>query len=242
MLAKAQEADDRELCDELALFTAEQAEWKRLNELAPRILSGEHKAYTEALVEFSPLAELSNLGSSIHFTVHRSNLIECVLKVVGPKIIPQDVKSLTTSGKVSTKPMPKARRHEIYQDYVCGCVLRTARELFAMLPIETALVTASVDTIESSTGGNVELPVLSVAIPRADLQRLNFDTLDPSDAIETFLHRGDFKASRKSGEFLSVTPLTPRDLSQLNSEGVDVHEVLAELRGIAKELKQKQFL
>jgi hypothetical protein len=73
-----------------------------------------------------------DLGSSIHMTVHDAKLIECVLKVNGRSAIPSEVKSLTAAGRVVVKTMPKARFHEIYQDYVCGCLLRLAREIFAI--------------------------------------------------------------------------------------------------------------
>ena len=46
-------------------------------------LAGEHKAFTETLVELNPFAEMSDLGSAIHFTVHTAKLVECVLKVNG---------------------------------------------------------------------------------------------------------------------------------------------------------------
>ena len=38
------------------------------------------------------------------------------------------------------KPMPKGLFHGIYLDYLCGCVLRVAREVFALLPVDTVLV------------------------------------------------------------------------------------------------------
>jgi hypothetical protein len=235
--AKAQSADEQEFQEALALFSKEQAEWERMKVLVPRILAGEHKAYTEALVEFSPLTELSDLGSSIYFTIHHAKLIECVLKVSGRQIIPADAKSLTASGKVSVKAMPKARFHEIYQDYVCGCVLRVAREVFALLPVETVLVTASVDAVDPRTGQALDRPVLSVAISRAAVARLNFDVIDPSDAMENFLRRGDFKASRKSGEFTPITPLALEDIPGACYESTDVRDLLANLQGLRNELK-----
>jgi len=94
------------------------AHWDRLHSLAQRVLAGEARAYTQAVSEFPNLAEISNLGSSIHMTVHDAKLIECELKVNGRDVIPADTKSLTAAGKVAVKPMPKARFHEIYQDYV----------------------------------------------------------------------------------------------------------------------------
>ena len=59
------------------------AVWQKVTSLATRILAGEHKAYVETVVELSPLSELVELGSSIHFTVHSPRLVECHLKVNG---------------------------------------------------------------------------------------------------------------------------------------------------------------
>lgn len=237
VLAKARSDDEQEFQEALANFSKEKTEWERLNELAPRILAGEHKAYTEALVEFSPLAELSDLGSSIYFMVHHAKLLECVLKVSGRQIIPADVKSLTASGKVSVKAMPKARFHEIYQDYMCGCVLRVAREVIALLPVDTVLITASVDAPDPCSGRLVEQPVLSVVMPRIAVERLDFDLIDPSDAMQNFLRRGDFKASRKSGNFEPITPLTPADLPQNSLESVDLRDLAVGLHRLRDEVK-----
>ena len=236
-LAQASLQDEQEFQTALQAHAKEIAEWERMKVVARRILAGEHKAYTEALVEFSALAEISDLGASLHFTVHTAKLVECGLKVAGRQAIPAELKTLTSTGKVSIKPMPKARFHEIYQDYVCGCVLRVAREVFALLPVETVLITVSADALDARTGQTVEQPVLSVAFPRAELQRLDFERLDPSDALENFIHRGDAKASRKSGEFERITPLTPADLPQISSEGIDFRDLFATMRRVKDELR-----
>jgi hypothetical protein len=234
---EASAQDEREFQEALQAHTQEMAEWERMRAIARRILAGEHKAYTEALVEFSALAEISDLGSALHFTVHSAKLVECGLKVNGLQAIPSELKTLTSTGKVSVKPMPKARFHEIYQDYVCGCVLRVAREVFALLPIETILITASADALDPRTGQMVDQPVLSVAISRASLGRLDFEHLDPSDAMENFPHRGDAKASRKSGEFERIAPLTPADLPQTLPESADFHDFLVTVRRVRVELR-----
>lgn len=238
-LAQASTQDEQEFQTAVQAYSAEVIEWERMKAIARRILAGEHKAYTEALVEFSTLAEISNLGASLHFTVHTAKLVECGLKVAGRQAIPAELKTLNASEKVSIKPMPKARFHEIYQDYVCSCVLRVAREIFALLPVETVLVTASVDVLDARTGRTVDQPVLSVAIPRNALERLDFEHLDPSDAMENFIHRGDAKASRKSGEFDPITPLTPADLPQISPESIDFRDFLATAQRVKDELRME---
>ena len=222
--------DERDFQEELRSYEDELAEWEKMKAIARRILAGEDRAYTEALVGLSALTEISDLGSALHFTIHNSKLVECRLKVNGRQAIPQEFKTLTATGKVSVKPMPKARFHEIYQDYVCGCVLRVGREVFALLPIKTVLITASVDALDPTTGQTAERAVLSVAFSREPFDRLDFQSLDPSDALESFPHRGDAKASRKSGEFDYVQPLTPADLELTFPEEVGFEGFLAKTR------------
>jgi hypothetical protein len=228
--------DEREHEASRAEYEKDFAEWARMRALARRVLTGEERAYAEAVAEFSTLSEIANLGSSIGMSLRGAKLIECALKVSGREAIPAEVKSLTAAGKVSVKAMPKARFHEIYQDYVCGCVLRLTREVFALLPVETVLVTATVDGIDARTGHAAELPVLSVAIPRAVAARLDFERLDPSDSLENFLHRGDVTASRKSGEFVEIVPLTPSDLAQTQPENMGLSPLVARLRQFRIEL------
>jgi hypothetical protein len=231
--------DEREQQAALAQYTKDFAEWERMRGLAKRVLLGEPKAYTEAITEFSSLATISVLGSSFQGIVHSSKLMGCVLTVNGREAIPAETKSLTSAGKLSVKAMPKQRFHEIYQDYVCGCVLRLAREILALLPLDEVLITASVNGTDSRTGQAAALPVLSVAISRASVERLDFERLDPSDSMENFPHRGDVMASRKSGEFAPIVPLTPADLAPTQPERMDFSGLLVNVRQLRTEIASK---
>jgi hypothetical protein len=136
-----------------------------------------------------------------------------MLSTHGRQAIPAEQKLLTASGKVSVKAIPKSRFVEIYQDYICSCVLRVARELFALLPIETLLISSSAETLDTTTGQTVERPFLSVVISRNIINSINFDMIDPSDSIMSMPHRGDLRTSRKTGDFENITPLTVADLT-----------------------------
>jgi hypothetical protein len=159
--------------------------------------------------------------------------------------------------------MPKGLFHGIYLDYLCGCVLRVAREVFALLPVDTVLVTAVadsldsrtsqmvalirlickryhlVDSLDSCTVQTVEQPVLSVAMPRAVVALLNFDQLVPSDAMEHFQHRAEFKASRKTEAFQPITPLTPADIAHTSCQELSFQNLLTRVQKMREELKSK---
>lgn len=229
---------DREVSDTARLAHERRLrQWERMTALARRITERDAKAYIEALGELSPLAELEKLGSNMDFTIHSGTLAECVLTMKDTSVIPSMAKALTATGKLSEKAMPRARFHEIYQDYVCGGILRVARELFAILPIEHALITAVTSVLDSSTGLTADKPVLSVHISRADTRGFNWEEIDPSDAIDRLLHRGNFKASRKSGAFLPVMPLTIDIVATQSYAVAGIEGLLSQVASLRGELK-----
>ncbi len=137
------------------------------------------------------------------------------MKVNSEEVIPNEVKTQLKSGKLSVKPMSKTRFYELYQDYICGGVLRVARELFALLPVEFVIVTAVGELLNTKTGYLDEQPILSVIIPRDTINRLNFDLLDPSDSMENFSHNMKFY---KTKGFQVVQKLSPSDLRSFKEE------------------------
>jgi hypothetical protein len=80
--------------------------------------------------------------------------------------------------------------------------------MFGFLPLEAVLVNASVGFTDPATGQFGVRPVLSVGFTRPAFSGLVLTKIDPSDAIEGFVHRGDAKASRKTGAFVPIDPLS----------------------------------
>jgi hypothetical protein len=139
--------------------------------------------------------------------------------------------------------MAKNRFHELFQDYVGSCVIRAAREVFGLLPFDYAVVTASVPTLAGDTSTSTgETPVLSAAFSREAFMALPFDSLDPSDTVETFPHRGDVKTSRKTGEFVAVVPLSIQDLPRTSRETATLEEMLAAGRALREAIEAKRAL
>lgn len=206
-LEAAQKADEEAERISCQAHAKKMGEWETLTDLARRMCVRDSAAYQVAMEELSPLAELAELGSEMQFRVHSPSLVECVLSTNGPAVVPNETKTLTGTGKLSVKNTPRGRYHELYQDYVCGAVLRVMREIFALLPVDHVLVTAVAEVFDSGTGETSEQPVLSVVASREDLAPMRWDLVDPSDAVDRLTHRGDFKASRKSGAFLPIEPL-----------------------------------
>jgi hypothetical protein len=174
-------------------FQEKHAEWKEAKELAERILRRDLSAFREVMEEVKPLSEISGLGSLIVFSFTDDARAIITLHVNGEAVIPSEVKTLLKTGRLSIKKMPQSQFYDTYQDYVCGAVFRVARELFALLPLNTVFITAVCNMLDTSTGHMKDQPILSVVMPRDTIEKLNFETLDPSDALRNFVHRMEFK-------------------------------------------------
>jgi Skp family chaperone for outer membrane proteins len=175
-------------------YLSEKEDYKKVMEIAKGVESKNSQSYTYALNFFKPFEDLSEYGSDISFTVN-SNSISVDYFVHSEEVIPNTIKKVLRKGaEVKEEQMPTSRFNEIYQDYVCSCVLRISKEVFQLLPvIDNVQVNAKGSVMNSATGNHEEKTIVSAKINRSKLAELNFELLDPSDSMSNFEHRMDFK-------------------------------------------------
>lgn len=183
-------------------------QWSQLHQMAVSINQGQLSAYQQAILEINPLSEIQEMGGEIRFSVPDSITVITTILVDGEKIVPRQIKTLTSRGKLSVKAMPKTKAYEVYEDFVCGCALRTARELFAILPIACTVVHIEMPLLDQATGYTTNCTILSVVIHRSILEQINISATDSSEAIKLFPHRVKF--ARTKG-FSAVQPLSLSD-------------------------------
>ncbi|MEA3439041.1 MAG: hypothetical protein U9R58_02045 [Chloroflexota bacterium] len=203
--------DEENYNNALSQYEIDYADWGLSNELtehAEGILAGEANTIADVVKTIDPFEEIINLGSNVDVRVVDSQMVDIVFQVNCEAVIPKKTKSLLESGKLSVRKMPKAKYYALYQDYVCGCILRIAREIFAILPINMAIITAMDDILDTKSGDIREKPILSVAIPGETLDSLNFETLVPIDSMDSFAHNMKFY---KTKGFVLVEKLNPSD-------------------------------
>lgn len=207
---EAKKIDEKEYQDALVEYNQELSDWEKLTGIARKILADDAEAHLEAIQVVDPFSEINQIGSYIDFQFE-GDLIEAILHVNGEEVIPSESKSLLKSGKLTVKKMTNSNFYELYQDYVCGAVLRVARELFALLPVEMVIVTAKGTLLNTQTGHMEEQPILSVAMPRKTIEQFNFDMIDPSDSMANFVHRMKFM---KTKGFSQVERILPEELEK----------------------------
>ena len=193
---EAQKKDEDQYRTSMESYRNNYSSWENDQKISEGVLRGNLDSYIEAFKIISPLDELEDFILNSDFRGLNSSLAEIVLTTKGEQIIPNEIKSLLRSGRLSTKKMPKGQFYETYQDHICSCALRTAREIFTLLPIETVIVTILDNLLNTQTGHLEKQPILSVAIPKATLGKLNFSQLDPSDAMKNFICNINLKKTK----------------------------------------------
>lgn len=142
-----------------------------------------------------PFEELESLGTKVHIDfIEKRLLAEITSNPI--EIIPEVTKSLLKSGKLSEKKTSVSKRNEQHQDYIASESLKTARELFAILPYKEIIINSNVKMLNKATGYYEHAMVLSVFYVRETIEHINYDLIDPSDAITNFVHHMNFKKTR----------------------------------------------
>ena len=175
---------------------AEMEEWKTLHEMAEKVLAGDVDAYLDVVDEMRPYDDILEYGSDFEVGTDDPKLLEVEFRVKSEEVVPPAEYVLDAKGNLKEKELSKTAYFDLVQDYVCSCILRIARDSFALLPVEKVLIHA-VDTIlNTATGQDEEITIVSVAIDRAQLEKLNFERLDPSDAVNSFPCKMSFKKTK----------------------------------------------
>lgn len=192
-IGKAIKKDDHQHDLKIQKYNIDHAQWKEENNLAKRILKNELEAFEEVMNRFSSIGDNRYISGCVSLNKSDKWFV-AEMNVLSSDIVPQEKYSLRQSGSLSVKKMPKREFHDIYQNYVCSCSLRVAREIFALLPIDEIVVNVTDDLLNKSTGYQENQAILSVLFVRDTLDQLNVKRVAPSSAMSNFIHNMKFKS------------------------------------------------
>lgn len=170
--------------------------WEEQRAFANRVLEGDLTAYQQVLEESDCFEELNGLGCAVAVQWGSAKVARASVRAQEADVVPAEEKTVTARGKLTVKKMTAGRASEIYQDFICGAALRTARELLAILPLDAAVVDVYTSLLNPASGHFEDAAVLSVFCPRDRLERINFEGADASEAIRTMRHAMSFKRGK----------------------------------------------
>ncbi len=181
-------------------------EWEELKKFSDSIVAGDTDAYLTVINEVRPYDDLLEYGSSFEVGTDKPDVLEVEFHVKSGDVVPDTELSIKASGELSEKEMSKTNYYSLIQDYVCSTMIRVARDSFALLPVEKVYVHAVDEVLNTATGHQDEVTLVSVEFDRNRLQSLNMEMIDPSDAVTGFNHNMKFA---KTTGFKAVERILP---------------------------------
>lgn len=140
--------------------------WRYYHSVSAAVLSGDIDTFLQVIYEVNPLEDLMDYGSEFSFGT-------------------DDPRCMHVEFTVNTAALQGARAslrigeyHELLKDFVCSIAIRIARDIFALLPVQQCIVHAQ---LQDET-------VLSVCFDRAEMEKIRFGFIDPSDTMARFRH------------------------------------------------------
>jgi len=201
-------------------------DFEQVRNLARGVLLKELSAYREAMRRFNPFTAFPELGKKINVQFNSAEVVTCTLHVNDVNLLPTEAKTLTSTGKLSTKQIKKSERKELYKDHVCACLIRVAREIQALLPIDVVVANAILERKEDS-GELSTCVVVSVAISRQNLLS-NASITDASDFISLCPH--SMRVNKKETVLDPVEPLEIAEILSKTSSLKSLRDVMDALR------------
>lgn len=170
--------------------------WSYRTRVAAGVLAQDPRAYRDALDIHAAFSGVQGIGASAAVESTSATAVEIDLYATQEDVIPVESHSVTSTGKASVKKLTASAMNDLYQAFVCASALRVARDTLDVLPIERVYVHFITDMLNAATGHVETSPVLSVAITRGVLAKMNLNAADPVEAMRNFEHHMKFTRAK----------------------------------------------
>lgn len=225
--AKQQAASwtDAEVGRQWQSLKAQQAQWQqKLDQQWQLLCDNDPEAVLQTLAE----AFEDNDASSAAVGVDGDGVSLVLLVPPASQVIPEQMPGRTAAGNLSLKKITQADRADFYKHFVCGQILVTLREAFAVAP---GLASARVVVLRNDgrdVYGRPVMPCLvAVSVARKALLGVRSNDADAVDILNAVAHEKLLSQMGRSKELAPVDLTAEPDISAL-IKTVDLEELASE--------------
>jgi hypothetical protein len=143
-------------------------------------------------------------------------------------VVPDQMPGRTAAGNLSLKKITQAARADFYKQFVCGQILVTLRETFAVAPGLTSARVVVLRNDGRDVYGKLAIPCLAaVNVTRAALQGVHWDEADAVDILNAVAHEILINQTGRSKELTPINLTAETDIAAL-IKAVDLEELASE--------------
>lgn len=161
------------------------AEWLEMVQQAQMFASATPDLYLELLRQTDFFKIESELGVKIRLELKEDEIL--IDLVINDTLIPDEVTSLSKTGRLSTKAQTKTNYYSLYQQHICSIILKVVKDCFNTLAsIKEISINVIEEKVDPTDGHHKVFLLIQAAFAKEELENLNFERLEPVAAIEGF--------------------------------------------------------
>lgn len=195
LLAEAREEDESLLLS-----------YENSRKVARKVMEGDKEGFLEVLETLKVSQHLTDYIKDARFSYHDADTLVAEITLSIEQFIPDAYKTLTPTGRLSVKQYTKTDYYAIASQFTAGVVLRMARNLLNLLPLEDVLLHVTELEVNPQTGIRDEKLILSVLVDRKTLDKIDLSRVNAFDVLTQFHHEVRFVKTRG---FSAIEPLRP---------------------------------
>jgi len=134
---------------ELKEYQKAYEEWEKKKRLSELLRKRGVDAYKDVILELELFKNVPYIGEFVDLKPVSDEVMVCNLAANSIDLIPKYKIKILKSGRPSVGELSATERFRLYKEHICSSVIRVAREIFAVLPVEIAIVTAVVKDPQS---------------------------------------------------------------------------------------------
>lgn len=184
-------------------YQSQLTEWEEDKEFAKRVINLDTDAVNDVVKEYLQEVKETILAKRISVSLYEQSVVVDIT-ALDHSVVPSFRLKQLASGKLSQTSMPKGEANEIYKKYLASLTIRAAADIFSILPIQQVYVNSLAPLLNKATGHIEDQTIISCFFVRPTLEALNFERLDPFEALANFVHNVSYK---KTSGFAPVEQL-----------------------------------
>ncbi len=178
--------------------------YENMQMLASKLKKGTKEDYLQVLEQLKLSDLLENYVDTMDFSYTDEDSLKADMVISVEDFIPKEYKTLTPTGKLSVKAYTKTDYYQIASQFVAGLTLKTARNLFYLLPIDDVFINVYEKRVDELSKRKENSLILSVYLKRGLMGEIKDFGVDPFDLVTTFPHEVKFVPTRG---FKTISPL-----------------------------------
>lgn len=167
------------------------SKWERNKRISGELLNMKEASPVEVLKKVELEKDMEFI-EDLDFSVDSDGCLNVDMTINPESVVPKEYITLTPTGKLSRREYSKTDYYSIVSQFVAALALRTGRNVFHLVSPDEIRLHVHEMKISNVSGLKSEELILSVLLDKETFHQINFEEIQPFEALTQFKHEVDF--------------------------------------------------